>query len=206
MRRYSYQIALLLSILTSCVFAADATHRELIWRKSINSLMSDDTKLEVWLSPSTIRYETGVVNVRTADGQLVISPGTATSAYDDSLSYDASHFYRLKKPRYSFVVNLSTYKPGRFLSIGYDSSVSAEKLTIQPSIFLGFVDSYALAKNHYVIFSLGSWFGGSIKEMPCYDDYDRRYSCSGSIVAWHDYRPSYPRNYRYIDFKYIYRF
>jgi len=90
-------------------------------------------------------------------------------------------------------------------SIGFDSGVSAEKIKIQKSLFLGAAHVIQLQKKSHLVISAGSWFGGRIKELPCYDAYDREYWCQ-NLTSWADYKPVYPNILRYLDVRYIYKF
>lgn len=204
--RYLF-IFLLLVNSTLCI-SADEMHRQLAWKNSLLYAMQGKyaKPYTLWISPSTIRYQRNTDMISTASGQSIFAnPGVVASAYDAAIQYNVSHFYTQKKTRYAAVFNLSLDKPGRLISIGYDSGFRAEKISIAHSFFLGFADSYKVGKNHFFTISAGSWFGGSISESPCYDDYSRAYTCS-SLTAWDDYHPQYPRRFSYIDIKYNYSY
>jgi hypothetical protein len=70
---------------------------------------------------------------------------------------------------------------------------------------MGYTKTMAVTKSSLFNISIGSWFGGNIKESPCVDSYGRQYSCQ-SLTAWSDYKPSYPRPLSFLDLKYIWVF
>jgi hypothetical protein len=113
--------------------------------------------------------------------------------------------YSYQKPRAALILNFAITAPGTVYSIGFDSGVRTKKLSIKPSLFLGFAQAYAFSNRQHVAISVGHWFGGSISESPCIDAYDRQYWCP-NLTAWEDYEPEYPEQNRFIDIAYVYRF
>mgnify|MGYP006113928125 FL=1 len=101
-----------------------------------------------------------------------------------------------------FISNFVLNKPNTIYSIGFDSGVAAQKIKIQKSFFLGLAHVIQVENKSHMVLSVGSWFGGDIKESPCYDLYDRAYWCQ-NLTSWTDYKPTYPKNLKYIDIRYI---
>lgn len=147
------------------------------------------SRLSVEESPDTLTNASGIT---------VISGLTAAvSGYDSSVRYDISPFYEMKNPRVKGALTLPFSSPGEYFTIGLDTGAAASKINVGNAIFFAYTDTLSVNKNTFFNYSLGSWFGGKIRETPCYDSYDRAYSCK-SLTAWSDYNPNYPTQYRYV--------
>ena len=129
----------------------------------------------------------------------------ASSAYDEAITHNISDFYNPRNIRQRWVVNY-LYPSSRWLfSVGYDSGLQADKLSIESSVFLGLAKNMELAKNHHLILSWGQWFGGKVTERPCLDAYDREYWCP-NLTAWKDKPALNTDPGKYYELKYQWQF
>ena len=186
-------------------YAADDLHREQVLK--ISSALPDIRVMRklIWLSAFDINADNPNYFKDSSGHYLLGRPSVITSAYDSYVSYDATNFYNPKSQRVKMIANMALFDYGTILSIGYDNGVQSEKFVLNNSFFLGATKMYEVGKKSYFTVSLGKWFGGKVKETPCYDAYDRAYWCQ-NLTAWSDYQPNYPKGYSYLDISYVFKF
>jgi len=194
-----YIIFFIILIFSYTAKAVDPNYTNQISDISINSkLMNANlpipylSRLSVQKNPASINNSSGL--------SIMSSPGNVNSGYDSAISYNVSDFYRQNKPRLETTLAVPSSLPGEYFTIGLDSGVSSQKLKISNGFFLGYTNTIDLNQDTFFNYSFGSWFGGKVKETPCYDSYNRAYSCK-SLTAWSDYKPDYPTQYSYINIK-----
>jgi hypothetical protein len=167
--------------------ASDEDHRDTISRVLMASSQFGTNWPYPFITQLYLQREQGHFTL--SSGQSLIAvPATVASGYDASISYPISDFYRANKLRQRWVMNYLEPGSGWLVSLGYDSGTQANKLSIAPSLFGGAAKNFVLAKNHFLLFSWGQWFGGKVTERPCLDAYNREYWCP-NLTAWID-RPS----------------
>lgn len=73
--------------------------------------------------------------------------------------------------------------------VNFDNGYKSNLLVVKPIYSMGFLISKEL-ENFKFIFGFNNAFkiGGSIKEKPCYDKFDREFHC-GTGQPWIDYKP-----------------
>lgn len=192
--RYLYFSILLVASFS--VNAIDTSYSNEVSKISIASKLHNANLPIVYLSRLSIDKNPAVIS--NASGLSLISPiSVVYSGYDSSVSYDVSNFYHMNKPRVQSALTIPTSSPGQYLSIGLDSGVSTQKLNVSSGLFLAYTNTINLNKDTFFNYSFGGWLGGKISESPCYDSFDRAYSCK-SLTAWSDYSPIYPAQYRYL--------
>jgi len=151
-----------------------------------------------WITRLSIARETNG-EISRADGTIFMErPRVACSSYDRSVCREISRFYRANKMRVNAVVHYASRRVGEIFSFGFDTGYSAEKISLKPSVFIGYARAYRAGKRTYFAFALGGWFGGKIAEQSCLDTYGREYYCP-SLTAWQDYRPPEHRLHRYLN-------
>ena len=194
-----YIIFFIILIFSYTAKAVDPNYTNQVSDISINSKLANAnlplpylSRLSVQKNPASINNSSGL--------SIMSSPGNVNSGYDSAISYDVSDFYRLNKPRLQTALAVPSSLPGEYFMIGLDSGVSSQKLKIGNGLFLGYTNTIDLNQDTFFNYSFGSWFGGKVKETPCYDSYDRAYACK-SLTAWSDYKPDYPTQYSYINIK-----
>lgn len=193
----------LLSPLLAC--AADPYHRSITTSLALASAIDRPLRNMLWISRIDVNAKNSD-SFLSSSGVTIASPKKfINSAYDSTVTHDISSFYQKDSYRIKFISSFVLSSPNTIYSLGFDSGVAAQKIQISRSLFLGIARVVHLKNNSHIALSAGSWFGGSIKELPCYDSYDREYWCQ-NLTAWTDYNPVYPKNYNYVDIKYIYRF
>lgn len=199
------KFALIFFIVPLSVFSGDVQHRSFIPNLALASAIDRPLRKMVWISNLEITPKSNDFFLNSSGATVIFSNKIVSSAYDSDISYDVSDFYQKNNNRIRLVSNFILNKPNTVYSIGFDSGVSAKKIKIKQSLFLGLAHVVKVKNKSYMVLSAGSWFGGGIKEYPCYDLFDREYWCQ-NLTAWSDYNPKYPKKYNYIDVKYIYKF
>ncbi len=195
------RVAIALIALAPILAWADSNYRHHVMNVSMASAVSDLEPKLVW--PASLSMTSDVTSFDTAGGDYILpSPKNVASAYDSEIRHDVSSFYRTKKDRINMILGFTLWGPGTVISVGYDSGVKAEKLSIKRALFLGVNHTVRLRKNTYLGFGLGKWIGGRISETPCVDTYDREYWCQ-NLTAWSEYVPSYPKVYQYAGFRFL---
>ena len=186
-------------------FAADLQHRHEINSYALSSAISRPMRNTIWVSRFDIDSASNEYFLSSSGTPVASSKKIVSSIYDADTRYDMSEFYKKKSNRTKIISNFLLNSPNTVYSFGYDSGIAAEKINIEKSFFLGIVHVIEVYKKSYFSISSGSWFGGRVVESPCYDSYDREYWCQ-NLMAWKDYKPVYPKNLSYIDFKYFIQF
>jgi len=187
-------------ILSSLCSAQNAEnfHRESVVKQSFFSYMGQEdaniffTKLNIEQSPLSY-YDAGGM-------PIIGNPQYVKSGYDSTIRYYVGDFYKANSNRYQFILNILGLKKGQFFSVGFDNGVKADKLTVNPSVFVGYTQTFQISKQTIFNLGLGTWLGGNISESPCIDSYDRQYWCQ-NLTSWNDYHPNYPKPLSYIDFR-----
>lgn len=171
---------------------------------SYNSLNINANNLS-WIA--NIKIDNTPSTYRRNDSEIIFKhKDKAKSIYDSSVIYDINRFYDPKKTNIQLGYSFITEKPGRIFSLGYDNGLKTKKLKISKSYFVGYVETFNFKKNNYLTFNASIWLGGTIKEDPCIDSYNRKYWCQ-NFLAWSDYNPKYERdNFYNINLKYKKRF
>jgi len=178
--------------------SAESFHREMITKQSFLSYMGQGnapvffSKLMIDQNPAAYQDPAGQSIVR--------NPQYVVSGYDTSVKYYVGNLYQANSDRFQFILNIPGFEKGQYFSIGYDNGVQSQKLSMNQSIFLGFSQSFQIAKQTLFNIGAGTWLGGNISESPCVDSYDRQYWCQ-NLTSWNDYHPNYPRHLSYIDFR-----
>jgi hypothetical protein len=190
---------------SQAAFSANTSHRNYVVKGALLSSMNQQPLGTVWPSYLSLGSAARRYFYDVSDQAIAPRPRLVRSGYDEAISYDLSDMYSYQKPRAALILNFAITAPGTVYSIGFDSGVRTKKLSIKPSLFLGFAQAYAFSNRQHVAISVGHWFGGSISESPCIDAYDRQYWCP-NLTAWEDYEPEYPEQNRFIDIAYVYRF
>ena len=197
--------ALFLSCATSCAIGADAQYRGYVTSASMMSYTGQLSPTPFWISSFTAESKPQYFT-NSSGASIIANPQTVVSAYDSTASrYDVSNFYALKSDRHKLISHIHGFNQGELFSIGYDTGINSQKLTMNNSFFAGYTKTFSFTKMSLTSFSFGSWFGGSINESPCIDSYGRQYSCQ-SLTAWTDYKPNYPRPLSFLDVKHVWVF
>lgn len=199
------KFALIFFIVPLSVFSGDVQHRSFIPNLALASAIDRPLRNMVWFSNLEITPKSNDFFLNSSGATVIVSNKIVSSAYDSDISYDVSNFYQKNNNRIRLVSNFILDKPNTIYSIGFDSGVFAEKIIIKKSFFLGLAHVVRVENKSHIVLSAGSWFGGDVKELPCYDFFDREYWCQ-NLTSWADYRPTYPKNLGYIDIRYIRRF
>ena len=198
-------VAIVLLLSSHLAYSADNYTRNYISSASMMSYTGQINPVFAWVS--TVSTESKPTYFTNSSGaSIMANPSSVVSGYDStSTRYNVSNFYALKSDRYKLISHINGFNKGEILSIGYDSGINAEKLNVNNSFFVGYAKTMAVTQSSLFNISIGSWFGGNIKESPCVDSYGRQYSCQ-SLTAWSDYKPNYPRPLSFLDLKYIWVF
>ncbi len=196
---------LLILMAPAIASAGDLVHRYTINSISLASAIDRPLRNMFWVSRVDIEPTSNEFFSNSSGAIIANVRRTVSSFYDPDVSYDVSDFYKKKNHRIRMISTFVLDSPNTFYSIGIDTGVSAEKLKIGKSLFLGVSHVFHLNKNSYFSINGGSWLGGKIRETPCYDSHNREYWCQ-SLTSWAEYNPSYPKNFSYIDFRYIHKF
>jgi hypothetical protein len=191
--KYLIICAFLMAPLT--VKAIDSSYSSDMVRISLLSKLQGKNIPIPYLSRLSIEENPEVLT--NASGLAVISRAIAISGYDSSVRYDISRFYEMKNPRVKGALTMPFSSPGEYFTIGLDTGAATQKMNVGGAVFFAYTNTLSVNKNTFFNYGFGSWFGGKISETPCYDAYDRAYSCK-SLTAWSDYSPSYPTQYRYV--------
>ena len=190
-----------------CCFAAHASddeHRATLQRLMMATSPGSDDLRYPFISQMYLQREQGVFTL--SSGQNLISvPNVVNSAYDSSVTHQIGDFYQPKEVRQRWVVNYLLPASHWLVSFGYDSGLQADKLSIQPSVFLGAAKNMTLTQNQYLLFSWGQWFGGKVTERSCMDTYDREYWCP-TLVAWKDRPALDTQPGKYLELRYLWLF
>jgi hypothetical protein len=185
--------------------AADLQHRSVIGYIAATSSTDRPVRNIAWLSAVNVDPRNGI-GFLNSSGKLILGGMTIVpSAYDSHITHDISEFYSKDKERLKIISNFIFNSPNTIYSLGYDSGVTAKKIKIKSSLFLGVNHVVNLSKAFHFSIGGGAWLGGKIIESPCHDSYDRAFYCP-TLTAWSDYQPSYPRPYRYLDLRLTYRY
>lgn len=186
-------------------FAGDAQHRSTITSLAFASAIDKPLQNIAWISGAAVTSKNGETFSNSSGSTILLAKKVVTSSYDTDMAHNVSKFYEGRQNRIKLITNFKLSSPNTIYSVGFDSGISADKINIQKSLFVGAAHVIELNKQSHMSLSAGSWFGGNIKESPCFDTYDREYWCQ-NLTAWSDYKPIYPKNFSYIDIKYIQRF
>ncbi len=185
--------------------SGDVQHRASITNIALASSIDRPLKNIFWISNTDFTSKSNDFFVNSSGATVIVANKLVSSGYDADISYDVSEFYKKNNYRAKFISNFVLNNPNTIFSVGFDSGVSAEKIKIEKNLFLGLAHTFQIEKRSHMVISFGSWFGGRIKESPCYDVYDREYWCQ-NLTSWADYKPVYPKNLGYIDFRFFHRF
>jgi hypothetical protein len=184
--------------------ANDLDHRKAIQNAMMVSIQ-DPARLDYpFLSTVDIIKENGRFT-RSSGWYLIDVQPVASSAYDPSVAYDITNFYKSKNTRVRFISNYQIPRTGFFVSYGFDSGTKAEKLEVSKSFFVGASQAFNPHKSHFFFYSVGRWYGEKITQKPCLDTYDREYWCP-SLTAWKDRPIIQDRQESYADLRYIFVF
>lgn len=198
-----YCVLILLSPMLT--FAGDVQHRSSIASLAFASTIDRPLRNIAWISGVSVYSKNGDTFSNSSNTIILLVKKVTSSAYDADVTHNVSKFYEDSHNRVKLISNFKLSSPNTIYSVGFDSGVAADKINIQKSLFVGVAHVVQLNKQSHMALSAGSWFGGKIKESPCLDAYDREYWCQ-NLTAWVDYKPVYPKNFNYIDIKYIYKF
>ena len=132
-------------------------------------------------------------------------PDVAYSAYDASISHHIAKFYTPRTARLRWVLNYMEPRTQWLLSVGHDSGMQADKLSISQSSFLGVAKRLDISPTQILNMSWGQWFGGKVTERPCLDEYDRQYWCP-NLSAWVDRPTLDTQPGKYYELKYQWQF
>jgi hypothetical protein len=198
-------ILTVLCLLPSVVFGADNMTRDYIMKTSILSYTGQIQPTAIWLSSISVESNPKYFN-NASGGFVAVNPTSVVSSYDaNSTRYNVSEFYKPNADRYKLITHTNGFNKGEIFSIGYDSGINSQKMTINSAVFLGYAKTMSFTKTSITSIGVGSWFGGSTSERPCLDSYDRQYSCR-TLTSWSDSKTSYPKPISYIDIKHIWVF
>lgn len=186
-------------------FSGDARHRSVIANLVLSSSIDRPLRNTFWISNIDLTAKSNDLFINSSGATVIVVDKIVSSAYDEVISYDISKFYKKTNNRVKLISNFVLDKPNTIYSIGFDSGIISKKIRIERNLFLGIAHVIDFRKRSQMMISVGSWFGGGIKELPCYDMYDREYWCQ-NLTSWADYKPTYPKNLIYIDFRYIHKF
>jgi len=178
------RISLLCSLLalTANAYAGDEEQRDMVQR-ILTAARDAQFKMDYpFITQMYVQREQGNFTLSSGRGLLSVND-TVVSAYDQDIAHNISDFYKTKNTRQRWVLNYLETDTRWLLSFGYDSGAQADKLSIQPSVFLGLAKNFELRRDHHLMFSWGQWFGGKVTERPCLDAYDREYWCP-NLSAW----------------------
>lgn len=119
-----------------------------------------------------------------SDELILRVPTTAYSPYAPEIGYTVTSFYKAQYPRLAFIGNTPVSKPLKgIFSFGLDTGHNSKKLTVKPSIFLGFSAIKPVDTKTHLVVSFGSWAGGRTSERYCVDATQRRFQCA-TLLPW----------------------
>jgi len=132
-------------------------------------------------------------------------PDVAYSVYDASISHRLVKFYTPRTARLRWILNYMEPRTQWLLSVGHDSGMQADKLTISKSSFFGLAKTFDISPTQILNVSWGQWFGEKVSERPCLDEYDRQYWCP-NLSAWIDRPMLDTQPSKYYELKYQWQF
>ena len=177
---------------------SENSHREYIVKQSFFSFMGQNDSSIFF---SKLNIEQNPVAFLDAGGQLIVANAqNVSSGYDSTVKYYVGNFYKPNSNRYQLIVNILGFQKGQFFSIGFDNGVQAQKLSVNQALFVGLTNTFEVSKQTLFNIGFGAWLGGNISESPCVDSYDREYWCQ-TLTSWSDYKPHYPQQLKYVDFR-----
>ncbi|WP_462137261.1 hypothetical protein [Candidatus Mycalebacterium sp.] len=124
-----------------------------------------------------------------ADGRRLMKRPGVVHSYSETVEYDVSRFYRPNGMQAKMVLHYAGRTAGEIFSVGFDTGFSAEKIRVNPALFVGYTRTFQVAKQTLVAVGAGGWVGGKVSENPCRDEYNRAYYCP-TLTAWSDHRQS----------------
>jgi len=193
-----------LVVLTANAYSGDEEQRDMVQRILFAARDAQFKMDYPFVTEMYVQREQGSFTLSSGRGLLSVNE-TATSAYDDTITYNISDFYKTANTRHRWVLNYLEPDTRWLLSFGYDSGAKADKLSIEQSVFLGLAKNFELSRDHHLMFSWGQWFGGKVTERPCLDAYDREYWCP-NLSAWSE-RPRLDTSPgKYYELKYQWQF
>ena len=120
----------------SPVFAGDEGHRRLMARVALVAERQGIESVLPWLTRFNFETTANVREILLADGEMIYErPAKVSSAYDRSVVYDVSSFYKPSSPRLNAVMNYSGWHAGEIFSFGFDTGFSAEKIQSEAGVF-----------------------------------------------------------------------
>ncbi len=121
-----------------------------------------------------------------SDVSVLSVPANTCSTFDKSVCYATADFYKTDYPQ---IIISSYYFYGKddALILGVNTGYSSSKLSIEPSIELGFSKFINIRKQHRFAIEASTWLGGKIEHRPCVDSFNREYYC-GNLSAWSDFK------------------
>ena len=136
--------------------------------------------------------------------QTHIWDGNFTAPNGDK--FHLGNYYKSQNTEINLKTNI-LYKMNSNLLIfpvNFDNGYKSNLLEVKPIYSMGFLISKEL-ENLKLIFGFNNAFkiGGSIKEKPCYDKFDREFHC-GTGQPWSDYKPG-KKIYNFYDHELILR-
>ena len=131
-----------------------------------------------------------------ADGRAVMTRPSVVHSYSGAVRYDVSRFYKPDAPQINIIMHYADRTPGEIISLGLDSGYRAEKIRVNPALFLAYTRAVKITRQSYLTAAIGGWLGGTVTEKPCMDSFDREYYCP-TLTAWRDYRPAKRQLQRY---------
>lgn len=177
----------LASVLGTSCLANDLQQRRVVLGELKRSEVTGYAPQFPFVSHFSVRDEDGLF-LRSTGEPAFFAPSQARSAYDALVVHDLRDFYTARHTRAAFIINQHLGRSGFLLSMGYDSGSKSDKFEVARSRYLGLAKSVRLAQGSFLYLSAGRWLGGSVKESPCLDAYDRAYWCP-NLTAWQD-RPA----------------
>jgi hypothetical protein len=127
-----------------------------------------------WIS----HINTSSDGIRHRGGQLITNiPDTVSAFYDPTIKHNIKHFYQAQNRKLSVITGFSPARQWGVLTLGYDSGHRSKKLTIDQSYLIGYTNQLQLSKTVSLMASGYTWLGGEISETPCFDSFDREFSC-----------------------------
>lgn len=180
-----------------CIFAA-AAHAVDDWQ-SLSSVAIEARRQGVtiespWLQHMRVDVEPN--EIRYADGGSMMRTPDIAYSYDNK-PRDVSRFFKPKYPRINAIMRYAGRAPGEIISIGVDSGYSAEKIRVEPALFLGYTRAFEFAPNTHLAVGASRWFGGEVREfaVDCEIDIFCRKYHAATLLSWRDYQPNPSRDY-----------
>lgn len=157
-----------------------------------------------WVSTLQIRSNDSMA-INLADSKQLMRRPNLVASYNLEQIYDVSRFYKADFVRVNMVLNYAGRRAGEIISVGVDSGYRAQKLTVQPALFLGYARSMQVGKGNHFTFATGGWLGGKVTHTACRDSFARKYYC-GNLTAWSDFHPQQYQLQRYYQIVYTHEF